>query len=346
GRLCSDFHTKLMKLLFVLIFSVLRHRVDGAGHLSGQRSASENSDGPESPEPTRRSILRSPTRRNSSKKRRRGRRDCPDSPGGYPTNDDDDFYDDPRMSLSIDQPDGYPIAVSILPSAAAAGDVAVLEKCVVDSGTGVTAVQWKSGSKTGTVSKDAAISDNGHPSVSCDLSTAEFYPAQVALMVKFREGEDIVGAPDVQVIEMARTSTSSRTYTAKIPVAGAGAMTPRDGKYDLSILVGDHRMPKGLQQNLGTVPFVFHQAAKEALSKSGIPESSDTHVATKLAGRYLPLPLIAHTFKPPQKTPPVAITAVFVALTTVIPLLAFLRGLGLLKVNTKLWKIDLHGVGQ
>ncbi|KAF4656436.1 hypothetical protein FOL46_007831 [Perkinsus olseni] len=225
------------------------------------------------------------------------------------------------------------LAVSILPSAAAAGDVAVLEKCAVDSGTGVTAVQWKSGSKTGTVSKDAAISDNGHPSVSCDLSTAEFYPAQVALMVKFREGEDIVGAPDVQVIEMTRTSGSSRTYTADIPVAGAGAMTPRDGKYDLSILVGDHRMPKGLQQNIGTVPFVFHQAAKEALSKSGIPER-----------RYLPLPLIAHTFKPPQKTPPVAITAVFVALTTVIPLLAFLRGLGLLKANTKLWKIDLHGM--
>ncbi|KAF4690196.1 hypothetical protein FOZ60_000550 [Perkinsus olseni] len=236
------------------------------------------------------------------------------------------------------------LAVSILPSAAAAGDVAVLEKCVVDGGTGVTAVQWKSGRKTGTVSKDAVISDNGHPSVSCDLSTAEFYPAQVALMVKFKEGEEIVGAPDVQVIEMARTSGSSRTYAADIPVAGAAAMTPRDGKYDLSILVGDHRMPKGLQQSLGTVPFVFHQAAKEALSKSGIPESSDTHVATKMAGRYLPLPLIAHTFKPPQKTPPVAITAVFVALTTVIPLLTFLRGLGLLKVNTKLWKIDLHGI--
>ncbi|EER05014.1 conserved hypothetical protein [Perkinsus marinus ATCC 50983] len=244
------------------------------------------------------------------------------------------------------------IAVLAFPSVVAvAGDVAVLEKCVVKSNTDVIAVGWQSGSSTGTVNKNAVLSDSGHPSVKCDFTTAESYPAQVALMVTFKEGDHVVGAPDVQVIEMTRARDSSGTYTADIPMAGTGAITPRDGKYDLTILIGDNMMPTGVQQSLGAVPFEFHQMTKDALSKSSIPGSGDLRTTTKLAARYLPLPLIAHTFKPAQKTPPFVITAVFVvdgvwldALTTVIPLLAFLRGLGLLKVNMELWKIDVHGM--
>ncbi|KAF4660594.1 hypothetical protein FOL47_007083 [Perkinsus chesapeaki] len=237
------------------------------------------------------------------------------------------------------------IRLSIVTILAEASDVANLQRCVVNSDDqDGTLLTWTAGGKSGQVDKAAVLSDTGHPSISCELSNAEFYPAQVALMMEFKSGDNVVGAPGVQVIEMKRESGSSNTYKADIPLSGAGAMVARNGKYELSVLVGDHRMPKGIKQPLGVLPVKFEEATKDTLINNGIPDSKDTRRSTQLAGRYLPLPIIVHTFKPPQKTAPFPITAVFLALTTVIPLLAFIRGLGLLKVNVQLWRFDVHGV--